>query len=96
MKISWKAEAEISLVKIESYLIEEFGISLADKFVLKTIEVIQSLKTYPYKGQLSAKKSEVRKVRLSKTVVAFYTVNENEIVVLDLFDQRQHPDKSKY
>lgn len=96
MKILWRLEAEVSLVKIENYLIGEFGIGVANKFVLKAGEIINSLKEYPYKGQLSAKKGEVRKIRLSKTVVAFYTINKNEIIVLDLFDQRQHPDKSKY
>lgn len=96
MTIRWEAEAEKKLIAIENYLVEEFGLRVSENFTLKTLELVESLVKQPFKGQPSVKNEEVRKIRLSKTVVAYYSVLENEIVILDLFDQRQDPNKSKF
>ncbi len=96
MKIKWEESALVRMEKIQAYLVEEFGLKVSEDFGSKTIEIIEALTQQPNKGQVSTKNKEVRKIHLSKTVVAFYTVIKKQVVILDFFDQRQHPDKSKY
>ncbi len=96
MKIRWEESAILRLENIKAYLIEEFGLKVSENFAYNSIQIIESLIKHPEKGQISKKNKEVRKIHLTKTVVAFYTVLEKEIVILNVFDQRNDPNKSKF
>ena len=81
------------LVKVQTYLENEWGGKVARDFLKRIDSRIQMLKQYPNLGAASAKISGVRGLLITKHNVLFYIIKGNKIIVLNLYDTRSKPGK---
>jgi hypothetical protein len=47
-------------------------------------------------GTIENLEKGIRGFLIVKQIVVFYKITEKEIILLDFFDTRQHPEKKKY
>lgn len=95
MKIVWSKNAKQDFDNIIDYLENHWNEKAAMKFVIKTFDFIGILKSFPRIGSLQIKNKEIRGFVLVKQITIFYTFNENQLVLLKFFDNRQNPSKKK-
>lgn len=96
MDIKWTIPALDSLKEHYNYIKSKRGIESARKFRKKLFNKVGILKNYPRIGteekSLFYKDKEYRSLIESHLKIV-YRVEENEILVIDVFDMRQNPDK---
>ncbi|MEZ4956068.1 MAG: type II toxin-antitoxin system RelE/ParE family toxin [Saprospiraceae bacterium] len=96
MDIKWTIPALDALKEHYNYLKSKRGIEPARKFRKKLFTKVGILKTYPRVGveekSLFFKDKEYRSL-IESHLKLIYRVEENEILIIDVFDMRQNPDK---
>ncbi|MDP2685899.1 MAG: type II toxin-antitoxin system RelE/ParE family toxin [Aequorivita sp.] len=80
---------------IKEYISNKFGAKVADAFENKLIDFLELLKHFPELGSLEVLEKGIRGFQFSKQTRIFYRVKGSKIIILTLFDVRQHPDKKK-
>ena len=64
------------------------------KFV--QIRVIGILAEYPEIGTLENEEKEIRGLTIVKQVNVFYKVKDNQLIILNFFDNRQDPKERRF
>lgn len=77
-------------------LIDEWSAEIAESFTETAQSRLETLSHYPFLGIASKSKVAVRSISLSKHNRLYYRITSSAIVVLDIFDTRQSPEKNKY
>jgi plasmid stabilization system protein ParE len=95
-KISWSKKADNKLDDLKEYLTNENGEITCNKFLNKIIDFLKLLPTYQNFGTLENEKSNIRKYVLIKQVSIIFKIKKNEIIILNLYDNRQDPKNRKY
>ena len=95
-KIIIHKECQDKILALIDYIGEEFGAKAAVDFAVEIEVRTNRLIEFPEIGRKSEKAENVRMIRIGKYTSLFYSFNKTRIELLHLFDQRQHPDKSKY
>lgn len=96
VKIEWTEPALQDLKTIVDYIESEWSQAIADKFVDELLERVKTLSVQPYMGMVSGKMPTVRSIKVSKHNRLYYRVENESLVLLNIFDLRQHPDKNIY
>jgi plasmid stabilization system protein ParE len=96
VKIEWTDPVLQDLKSIVFYIENEWSEAIADKFVELVKERVKDLAKYPYMGMDSGKNSAIRSIKLSKHNRLYYRLENDILVLLNIFDTRQHPDKNLY
>jgi len=96
IKIEWTEPVLQDLKTIVDYIEKEWSEALADKFIELVKERIQTLSKHPYMGMASSKYKFVRSIKLSKHNKLYYRIENDTLVLLSIFDTRQHPGKNSY
>lgn len=91
LQIKWTANALEDYRQIVEYLMEEWSVSIAEKFIDIVESRIETLSSYPYLGLASLKDSSIRSILLTKHNRLYYRITSTSIEVLDIFDTRQDP-----
>ena len=94
--IQWSKKADKSFDKILAYLLLEWGESLSRSFTKKVFDFLDILSEFPELGTIENPEKGIRGFLIVKQIVVFYKITEKEIILLDFFDTRQHPEKKKY
>jgi plasmid stabilization system protein ParE len=94
--VRWSKRARINYNAVVDYLISEWGEKITSEFADKTETCIDVLRQYPFIGRKSEKREGIRKVLITKHNLLIYKVSNSEINILNIFDTRQDPNKSKY
>ena len=94
--VKWSECAKKSYENVIDYLIAEWNEKVINDFVNKTEICIDVLTRQPFIGRESEKRKGVRKVLITKHNLLIYKVSKGGIYILDIFDTRQNPNKSKY
>lgn len=81
------------LVKVQTYLENEWGDKVAKNFLKKIDSRINMLKQYPNLGAASMRVSGLRGLLITKHNILFYKVENNKIIVLNLYDTRSNQKK---
>jgi plasmid stabilization system protein ParE len=81
------------LIKVQTYLEQEWGDKVARTFLLKVDRRIKMLKQYPYLGVSSEKVPGLRGLLITKHNILFYKVERNRIIILNLYDTRSGAEK---
>lgn len=82
---------------LNTYLQEEWGLAVATEFNETLIKIILNVADQPGIGSVSKKKTDVRKILITKHNRLYYRLNDNNsITLLILFDTRQHPKRNRY
>lgn len=95
-KIFWTIRAREKLKGIYNFIVKIWNYKIADEFINKLNYRLIILSYFPNIGQKSKKKKNVRRYIISEQISVFYKIDDNRIIILTLFDNRQNPDKSRY
>lgn len=93
MKIRWTARASKNLDKILDYLEDEWDIKTVQNFSTKLLSFLETLKTKPEIGKLVEKDKKIRAFVLTKQNTLFYRIKDQQIIILQLFDNRMNSNK---
>lgn len=96
VEIVWTEPVLQDLKVIVSYIESEWSEKLADKFVDELLIKIKTLSVQPYMGMVSAKFPAVRSIKVSRHNRLYYRIENDLLVLLNIFDLRRHPDKNIY
>ena len=91
MQIIWSKNAQITFDAIVVYLENSFGNNVAKKFIAKADSSIQAIASFPNLYKAISLKQNVRKATISKVCSFYYEINDNTVVILYFWDNRQEP-----
>lgn len=95
LKIRWTEEATKNLESIIEYLETNWTSKEVKKFFQKLEKQLLLLSIFPEAYSLSLKKKKIHRCVFTKNLTIYYTVDEEFLVLLSIFDTRQHPSKVK-
>lgn len=95
MEIFFTKRASRNYKSIKKYISGEFGSLVAEVFKNKLIDFIELLKNFPELGSMEVAEKGIRGFQFSKQTRIFYRIKGNKIIILALFDVRQHPNKKR-
>ena len=93
LKIRWTNRADIKLDQLIIYLESEWGESVVQAFMRKLYDFLEIMSEFPEIGSMQYPEKQIRGFALTKQVSIFYRVDDNQIVLLDIFDNRSDPKK---
>src|SRR4051812_46065624 len=93
--IVFKKRFQNKLGKLLIYLEDEFGLLIAQQFAKQLDKKFQSLQSQPFAGTPSVNFTNVRSILAGKHNRIYYKIEDNKIIVLNLYDTRINPKKNK-
>lgn len=93
LTIRWSTRADIKLDQLIIYLETEWGENVVKAFMRKLYDFLEILSEFPEIGSMQYPEKQIRGFALTKQVSIFYRVDDNQIVLLDIFDNRSDPAK---
>ncbi len=98
MIVEWSEELFQSVAEVMAYLEESASLRTTQQFYTQLWEAHIRIKKHPTTGRPSAKIEGVRSMKVGKYKKLFYWYDEDKqkVILLSLFDMRQHPQKSNY
>jgi plasmid stabilization system protein ParE len=94
LKISWTEEATNNLEGIIFYLEANWTSKELKKFFQKLEKQLLLLSIFPKAYPFSLKRKKIRRCVLTINLTIYYSVEDENLVILSFFDTRQHPDKA--
>ena len=95
-EIVWSDVIKRNLRQILNYLRDNTSEKVAQKYITDLEKRVSVSITHPESGMPSQKNSYVRSLLFRRHYRVFYSIVDNEIHLLALFDTRQDPAKSPY
>ncbi len=96
LKIYWSKQADKKFDQIIAYLQKTWGDRVTNLFVKNVYEFLDILSDFPEIGSIENKEKEIRGFTILKQINIFYKIYNERIILLDFFDNRQHPGKKKF
>lgn len=95
MKVFLSELAELKLLKLSEYLLENWNLKTRDKFFEKLTEKIKQISIQPNSCPKSSEFDNLYKCVVTKQTIFYYRIiaEQKEIEIITIFDTRQHPDK---
>lgn len=93
MKIRWTTRATKNLDKIIEYLENEWDVKTVQNFASRLLNLLETLKSKPEIGRLVEKDKGIRVFVLTKQNTLFYRIKDQQIIILQIFDNRMNPKK---
>lgn len=97
MKVFLSELAELKLLKLCQYLLEEWNLKTRDKFISKLNDKIKQISNQPESCPKSSEFQNLYKCVVTKQTTFFYRIKteQKEIEIITIFDTRQNPNKLK-
>lgn len=92
-EVAFTKRAEKDFELISNYIEMQFGSNAAIRFKTLVIEFAAILQTFPEIGSLEVEEKNIRGSVIHQRLKVFYRIKNSRIIILRLFDTRQHPDK---
>lgn len=96
LQIKWTQNALEDYEAVIDYLLTEWTVDVAAKFIDLVESRLDTLIFFPNIGITSTKENSVRSIVLTKHNKLYYRITSNCIEILNIFDTRQNPTKNKY
>ena len=96
LEIKWSKRADKKFDSIIDYLEKEWGEKATKDFVKKTYEFLDILIEFPDIGSIENEENQIRGFVLVKQVTVFYKLKDNEIILLNFYDNRQRFKSKRY
>ncbi len=93
LNIRWTTRADIKLDQLIIYLESEWGESVVKAFMRKFYDFLEILSEFPEIGSMQYPEKGIRGFAITKQVTIFYKIDNNHIILLDIFDNRSDPKK---
>ena len=81
---------------ILTYIEKVWGIKSAEKFQTILDSKIDIISVNPKIGRVIAKNKHIRKLTVTKHNKIYYRINNNEVIILTVFESKQNPKRNKY
>lgn len=91
MQVEFSKISVIKLELIHEYLLEEWGVKSAKKFISILDSKIEAIKKHPYRFPPSTYDKSLRKCDVTKHNCFLYEIENQTIYVVNLIDSRQNP-----
>ncbi len=95
-QIIWTNNAQEDLKEIIFYLKNKWSEQSAEKFVKQVYKIINLVSVFPALGKTSEKNKRVRYILITKHNFLFYTITDDTISVLNIFEVAKNPNTKKY
>jgi len=95
-RVVWTITASRQLYAMALYLEEEASLQSAKRLVQKVMDKVETLRYYPEIGRPSKRKKTVRGINIDKHRKLYYRLHGRQLIIVFLFDSRQHPDRNPY
>jgi plasmid stabilization system protein ParE len=95
-KVVWTKRASKKFDKIVEYLETDWNENVVRAFVQQTESILELLSENPELGTIEHSGKGIYGFSLTKHNRLFYRFNDSRLVVLNLFDNRQHPKRKRY
>lgn len=95
LKIRWTEEASNNLENIIIYLETNWSEKEIKAFFLKLEKQLELISVFPQAYPLSTLKKNVHKCVFLENLSIYYTIDNEYIVLLSIFDTRQNSNKNK-
>lgn len=92
-KISWTSRAYSDFSQIVQFIKETWGKQSAENFAAKIDVIVNLLSKFPFIGKIIFLQKHIRSFVISKQTTLVYRIKGEKIIILNLFDNRQSPDK---
>ena len=93
-EVTFSKRADRDFESILHYISSEFGIQATTRFKDLVIEFASLLQYFPEIGSLELPDKNVRGFVIHRRLKVFYRVKADSIIILRLFDTRQHPESA--
>jgi plasmid stabilization system protein ParE len=93
-KVLWTKEASENLSKVIKYLEENWTEKEIKKFLTKLDKHISLIRTQPDSFP-KANNYNVRRSVLTKQITLYYSISQETLFIVSIFDNRQNPKKLK-
>ena len=94
--IIWNRRASNNFDSIIEYLQGEWGDTVTRNFVIQAYRVIELLSVNPEMGSVEHFEKQIRGILITKHNTLFYRIEEEKLILLSFFDNRQHPKKKMF
>ena len=91
--IIWNRRASNSFNSIITFLKNEWGDKVTRDFVVRAYQLIELLTANPEMGSVENFEKHVRGLVITKHNTLFYRIDDERLILLNFFDNRQHPNK---
>jgi plasmid stabilization system protein ParE len=95
LKIRWTEEATKNLENIIIYLETNWTPKELTKFFQKWEKQLLIISLFPEAYPVSFTKKRIHRCVFTKNLTIYYTIEDDFLILLSIFDTRQHPDKTK-
>ena len=95
LTISWSKRADKKFDNILEYLQQEWGETVTSAFVKKVYDFLDIVVDFPEIETLEKPDRNIRGFVIVKQITLYYKVKNNNIILLNFFDNRQNPKKKK-
>jgi plasmid stabilization system protein ParE len=92
-EVVFTKRAERDFENILNYIDNEFGVQATIHFKGLVIDFASLIQNFPEIGSLERPEKNIRGFVVHRRLKVFYRIKEERIIILRLFDTRQHPDK---
>jgi Plasmid stabilization system protein len=96
LEISWSKRANTNFDSILNYLETEWGERSVTLFVRKVYDFLEILSEYPEIGSIENEELHIRGFVIIKQITVFYQIRDNQIILLNFYDNRQSSKRKKY
>ena len=94
-QIIWTAEADKDFHSIIRYLKANWSDYVAEKFAERIMKKIERISTMPYEPRFTSQ-ANVQLIKLDRKNVLFFTIENNDLVLLSIYPYKKDITKSKY
>ncbi|MEO5910816.1 MAG: type II toxin-antitoxin system RelE/ParE family toxin [Pelobium sp.] len=91
LAIFWTKEAKETFDATLNFIESKWGEKEVKKFLQRSQNTILNISKYPYLFKASEIEVNVRKGLISKQISVFYLIEDDRIVILYFWDNRQEP-----
>ena len=95
-EVEWTDPVLKDLKSIVCYIETDWSHVMGDKFVDEVLARLKVLTKQPFMGMVSTKNTSIRSIKISKYNRLYYRIEGERLVLLNIFDLRQHPVKNIY
>ena len=94
-QLIWTAEADSDFHSIMHYLRENWSVYSAQKFAERTIKKLDKIAAIPYQPKFTSQPT-VQMIKLDRKNVLFFTVENNNIILLSIYPYKKDITKSSH
>lgn len=88
-EIVWAKRADKKYILILEYLNQEWGKDVTEAFIQRTYAFLDILVDFPEIGPIQNPDRNIRGFTLTKQTTIFYRLDNNKIILLNFFNNRQ-------